>query len=240
MPLVTVKPKYQVTIPAKLRKGLNLREGDVMEATVVGDGILLRLKDVVDRGTADRVAAILEAVERTPEDARRSEDEIMAEVIADIAEAAEGASCPARVRVVIDCNVVVSAARSHGVCGRVVVEALGRHRVALAEDIVREYRRLPSVPVMRLTATRCYPSSQSLNRPPSSSSRTTPSSACAIRTTRSTCARPRPLRPCSLPAIGAISPSRATARSKCSLHGVFSNRPHEPDRAASSLVVEGQ
>ena len=43
-------------------------------------------------------------------------------------------------RVVIDCNVVVSAARSHGVCGRVVVEALGRHRVALAEDIVREYR----------------------------------------------------------------------------------------------------
>ena len=87
MPLVTVKPKYQVTIPAKLRKGLNLREGDVMEATVVGDGILLRLKDVVDRGTADRVAAILEAVERTPEDARRSEDEIMAEVIADIAEA---------------------------------------------------------------------------------------------------------------------------------------------------------
>ena len=87
MPLVTVKPKYQVTIPAKLRKGLNLREGDVMEATVVGDGILLRLKDVVDRGTADRVAAILDAVERTPEDALRSEDEIMAEVIADIAEA---------------------------------------------------------------------------------------------------------------------------------------------------------
>ena len=87
MPLVTVKPKYQVTIPAKLRKGLNLREGDVMEATVVGDGILLRLKDVVDRGTANRVAAILDAVERTPEDALRSEDEIMAEVIADIAEA---------------------------------------------------------------------------------------------------------------------------------------------------------
>ena len=58
-----------------------------MEATVVGDGILLRLKDVVDRGTANRVAAILDAVERTPEDALRSEDEIMAEVIADIAEA---------------------------------------------------------------------------------------------------------------------------------------------------------
>lgn len=43
-------------------------------------------------------------------------------------------------RVVIDCNVVVSAARSRGVCGQVVVEAVGRHRVALADEIVREYR----------------------------------------------------------------------------------------------------
>lgn len=43
-------------------------------------------------------------------------------------------------RVVIDCNVVVSAARSRGVCGHVVVEAVGRHRVALADEIVREYR----------------------------------------------------------------------------------------------------
>ncbi|MYB34664.1 MAG: AbrB/MazE/SpoVT family DNA-binding domain-containing protein, partial [Gammaproteobacteria bacterium] len=28
MNLVTVKPKYQVTIPAKLRNNLNLKEGD--------------------------------------------------------------------------------------------------------------------------------------------------------------------------------------------------------------------
>ena len=34
MSLVTVKPKFQVTIPAKLRRGINLREGDVMEAIV--------------------------------------------------------------------------------------------------------------------------------------------------------------------------------------------------------------
>ena len=148
MSLVTVKPKFQVTIPAKLRRGLDLREGDVMEATVLarishqppaadadasalrgrapssrfdvpsstpastsgprghagrrldalatnvgeicglGDGILLRPKDVVDRGAAAaRVAAALDAIERTPEDARRSEDEIMADIIADIAEA---------------------------------------------------------------------------------------------------------------------------------------------------------
>ena len=36
---------------------------------------------------AARVAAALDAIERTPEDARRSEEEIMADAIADIAEA---------------------------------------------------------------------------------------------------------------------------------------------------------
>ena len=88
MPLVTVKPKFQVTIPAKLRKGLDLREGDLMEATLVGDGILLRPKEVVDRNAAaDRIASILARVEPSPDDAGRSEDEIVGDIIADIAEA---------------------------------------------------------------------------------------------------------------------------------------------------------
>ena len=52
MPLVTVKPRFQVTIPARLRKGIDLREGDIMEATLVGDGILFRPKQVVDREAA--------------------------------------------------------------------------------------------------------------------------------------------------------------------------------------------
>ena len=88
MPLVTVKPKFQVTIPAKLRRGLDLHEGDLMEATVVGDGILLRPKAVVDRNaSADRIASILAGTEPSPEDADRSEDEIMEDAIADIAQA---------------------------------------------------------------------------------------------------------------------------------------------------------
>lgn len=86
MSLVTVKPKFQVTIPAKLRKGLNLHEGDLLEATVVGDGILFRPKEVVDRNAAaDRIASILSRIEISPDDAGRSEDEIMEDVIADIA-----------------------------------------------------------------------------------------------------------------------------------------------------------
>ena len=78
MSLVTVKPKFQVTIPAKLRRGLDLHEGDLLEATVVGDGILFRPKQVVDRNVvADRVAAVLAQIEPAPEDIGRSEDENM-------------------------------------------------------------------------------------------------------------------------------------------------------------------
>ncbi len=49
MNLVTVKSKFQVTIPAKLRKSINLQEGDLMEVIRVDDGILFRIKQVVNR-----------------------------------------------------------------------------------------------------------------------------------------------------------------------------------------------
>ena len=41
--------------------------------------------------------------------------------------------------VVIDCNVLVSAARSGGVCRNVIVEALRGHDVVLSSPIVDEY-----------------------------------------------------------------------------------------------------
>ena len=86
MPLVTVKPRFQVTIPARLRKGIDLREGDIMEATIVGDGILFRPKQVVDReAAAGRIGAALAATQPSPGNAGRSEDEIMNDTIADIA-----------------------------------------------------------------------------------------------------------------------------------------------------------
>lgn len=87
MPFVTVKPKFQVTIPAKLRRGINLHEGDIMEATIVGEGILFRPMDVVDRNVAaDRIAANFAAAGASSEDAGRSEHEIMRDAIADIAD----------------------------------------------------------------------------------------------------------------------------------------------------------
>ena len=88
MSLVTVKPKFQVTIPAKLRDRIDLHEGDLMEATIVEDGILLRPKEVVDRkAVADRIESILRDTKPSSEDAGRSEDEIMEDTVADIAEA---------------------------------------------------------------------------------------------------------------------------------------------------------
>ena len=87
MALVTVKPKFQVTIPARLRRRIDLREGDLMEASIVEGGIFFRPKDVVDRNAAaDRIASILTRTSPSPEDADRSEDEIMEDAIANIAE----------------------------------------------------------------------------------------------------------------------------------------------------------
>ena len=85
MNLVTVKPKFQVTIPVKLRKSINLQEGDIMEAIRVDDGILFRVKQVVDRNIiADKIASKLAAAHAPPEDIGRSEDEVMQDTIAEI------------------------------------------------------------------------------------------------------------------------------------------------------------
>lgn len=86
MSIVTVKPKFQVTIPAKLRRGIDLREGDILEATLVDDGILLKPKEVVDRAAAaNRIAEKFAATPLSSEDLGRSEDEIMEDAIDEVA-----------------------------------------------------------------------------------------------------------------------------------------------------------
>ena len=63
MPLVKVKEKFQVTIPTALREALHLTVGDVLEATIDQDKIVLTPKAVVDRTAAwDRVIAVLDRV----------------------------------------------------------------------------------------------------------------------------------------------------------------------------------
>ena len=85
MPFVTVTSKFQDTIPAGLRKDINLREGGLMEATLVGDGILLRPRDVVDRkAAADRIAATVAAARPSSGHGDLAEDEIMKDTVAEI------------------------------------------------------------------------------------------------------------------------------------------------------------
>ena len=44
MPLVKVKEKFQVTIPTELREALHLTVGDLLEATIQGQTIVLKPK----------------------------------------------------------------------------------------------------------------------------------------------------------------------------------------------------
>ncbi len=54
-------------------------------------------------------------------------------------------------RVVIDCNVLVSAARSTGgTCAEVIIEATCNHEVVLSEPIVDEYRGIAERPAHAL------------------------------------------------------------------------------------------
>lgn len=49
MPLVKIKDKFQVTIPASIRKAVEIDIGDFLEAEVREDGILLIPKTITDR-----------------------------------------------------------------------------------------------------------------------------------------------------------------------------------------------
>jgi AbrB family looped-hinge helix DNA binding protein len=88
MALVTIKDKFQVTLPAKLRARIGVRVGDLMDATVHEDGILLRPKAVVDRNTvADELERMLRGTAIAPDDRGRSEEAILEDAIADVAAA---------------------------------------------------------------------------------------------------------------------------------------------------------
>ncbi len=53
MPLTKVKEKFQVTIPTAVRKTARLAVGDILEATVKNNVIVLTPKAVVDRASIE-------------------------------------------------------------------------------------------------------------------------------------------------------------------------------------------
>jgi AbrB family looped-hinge helix DNA binding protein len=63
MPLVKIKEKYQVTLPAAIRKQLALQVGDLLEVKLKGTDIVLKPKAVIDKTPAwERLLAVLAAV----------------------------------------------------------------------------------------------------------------------------------------------------------------------------------
>lgn len=82
MPLVKVKEKFQITLPVELREALHLAVGDVLEAIIEQDKIVLTPKAVVDRTAAwDRVIAVLDRVHAklppSDKDPKAQEEEIV-------------------------------------------------------------------------------------------------------------------------------------------------------------------
>jgi AbrB family looped-hinge helix DNA binding protein len=60
IPLVRVKGKFQVTLPASVREKAGVAVGDVLEAVAEGNKITLRPKSVIDR----ELARALEGVKK--------------------------------------------------------------------------------------------------------------------------------------------------------------------------------
>ena len=88
MPLVTIKDKFQVTIPGRVRAQVPLAVGDVLEATVEHGTIVLRPNAVVDRvELARQVERVLAETEVASEDADRSDDELLEAAVAEVAKA---------------------------------------------------------------------------------------------------------------------------------------------------------
>ena len=85
LPLVKVKEKFQITLPAELREALHLAVGDLLEATIEDNVIVLKPKVVVDRAHArqelitvmDRVHAKLPP---STQDPKEEEEEIAREI----------------------------------------------------------------------------------------------------------------------------------------------------------------
>lgn len=81
MPVVRVKRKFQVTIPAEVRKRLDLAEGDYLEVTEEDNQIVLKPKLVLDKPD-ERALAQLEAIlERIRQPGEVSEEEVERDVL---------------------------------------------------------------------------------------------------------------------------------------------------------------
>jgi AbrB family looped-hinge helix DNA binding protein len=77
LPLVKVKEKFQITLPAELREVLHLAVGDLLEATIQDNVIVLKPKIVVDRTQAWNVKDLAPNPNQSPQE----QEEEIAEIV---------------------------------------------------------------------------------------------------------------------------------------------------------------
>jgi AbrB family looped-hinge helix DNA binding protein len=85
MALVRVRRAAQITLPAEVRQKLKVKEGDYLDAEVVGGSVVLKPVTVLERETA--WAKLMEIVNRPKWRGRGpkpSEDEVMEMVVEEI------------------------------------------------------------------------------------------------------------------------------------------------------------
>jgi AbrB family looped-hinge helix DNA binding protein len=85
MALMRVRRLAQLTLPAEVRRALNVKEGDYLEAHIVKDGVLLKPVAVVERKRAwEKIEKVMSRVrDRKPnpkEDVTAEEERIAQEV----------------------------------------------------------------------------------------------------------------------------------------------------------------
>ncbi len=82
MPLVKIKDKYQVTLPAEVRRILDLKVGDYLEVEARDAAIVLKPKAVIDRGNKESWERLRELLERVHDQVgSASEEEVERDVL---------------------------------------------------------------------------------------------------------------------------------------------------------------
>ncbi|MFO1146606.1 MAG: AbrB/MazE/SpoVT family DNA-binding domain-containing protein [Rhodospirillales bacterium] len=89
MTLLTVKDKFQVTIPSRLRREAAIEVGDVLEATYEAGAIVLRPKAVIDRAAVAAYAERILATAPAGGTENNNEEDIVEEAIAEVRAARE-------------------------------------------------------------------------------------------------------------------------------------------------------
>src|ERR1700690_2604278 len=86
MTLVRVRRAAQLTLPAEVRRALNVQEGDFLEAEIVKEGVLLQPVSVVERQRAwssiqEIASRVVDTEPHPTESAKAEEEAIAAEVV---------------------------------------------------------------------------------------------------------------------------------------------------------------